>query len=905
MNLENNFLIKGTSNPEMYFLYISDVINDDNEMMLSLITNKLGINDTNSRFFYGNTSVSSDIIVDDIVKCNPSVIMAIGLSSFKLLFPESNDDISSQRSKVFKFRNYDVVPTYSPNYILENINLKLKQYLKQDIEFGSQIVISKLTGTNISNNNVEENEDKNEESNNFSVKLPKTELILNYNDFDNFCKNYIDNNDVIGYDVETNALPIMSMNHKIVGFSLASSYDIGCYVPLESLDYNFEIEERRKIEERLKAILGDTNKQILVYNSKHEIPVTWNWLEITMIENVFDLFVLVKLLNAGKTLPKGFKGLKYQSMKNLGVRDWSEDLDSYFKALSELGKEDNQIIMKSILSKYYFEDELEEIYKSVEELYNSKIRKKTKEELAELEDNDEEEKDEADPTEEGSIFPYSYVPFKLIGTYGSYDASMMFGLKECYLKKVEEENKVFDNKIDLMKGYTVWMKHHIAGSILEMNGAYWNDRIAQRNLEWCESTQKQCMKDLISSKLSYDYIVDSLKPKFSLALMVNECVEDILDGNFSIQRRNKDSIGLTISTSAGENLINSIIDNINKENSKIREYNRVLKETNKRARPSEFMKEKPNIVIKVDKKGNKTVKLGTAEFLMLADFKYLKENPEMFEIWSRKEIDRFVKKDPSLDEMKEFFNITSSRKELRDLISNILITNDIRLANLYCNIAEELVNNSIDMNLISDSDKLMLNEIERISSMTDNFYDPVKFKEFKELYLKSDIHCLESNWKLKRIKNNSYYNYQLTALDSAALNTLFNLYGMLGIDPDNREVWTDRYEWMFNYKLFKKLNKVKTTYIWGGSTGRGNVYCIDYNKMQNGDFCRRIKQYSALSNEEKEGTFEEYTIELENGKTVNCSPFRKFMLVNGLFKEARFLTEQDEIDETKIEEFND
>ena len=74
--------------------------------------------------------------------------------------------------------------------------------------------------------------------------------------------------------------------------------------------------------------------------------------------------------------------------------------------------------------------------------------------------------------------------------------------------------------------------------------------------------------------------------------------------------------------------------------------------------------------------------------------------------------------------------------------------------------------------------------------------------------------------------------------------------------------------------------------------------------MQNGEFCRRIKQYSTLSNEEKEGTFEEYRIELENGKIINCSPFRKFILVNGLSKEARFLTEEDEIDETKIEEFN-
>ena len=70
------------------------------------LENKLGINDTNSRFFYANTSVSLDVIIDDIVKCNPSVIMAIGSFSFKILFPESNDDIASQRSKVFKFRNY-------------------------------------------------------------------------------------------------------------------------------------------------------------------------------------------------------------------------------------------------------------------------------------------------------------------------------------------------------------------------------------------------------------------------------------------------------------------------------------------------------------------------------------------------------------------------------------------------------------------------------------------------------------------------------------------------------------------------------------------------------------------------------------------------------------------------------
>lgn len=793
--------------------------------MLKNKAGEIGLNGNNSKFLFCTEEYPVERLYADIQVLNPLFIITVGYSAFQKLIPNAKGGILKNRGKIFKYDDtFLLLPTIHPNYIIQNPTEENQRIFSEDIRLGmkaaANVAMCKSKGEEFDYEHFSENL-KNQ---GLQSNKAETEIITSYEQFVEFCKENVDPYKEIGYDVETNALPVMSDKHRIVGFSLASGKSKGCYVPLRALDFQIKKSDRELIRDKLKEILSDENKEIWVYNCMHEIPVTWNWNGYFM-KNVKDLYIIAKLMNCGKRGIRGSMGLKNLCKINLGLEDWSKDLDDYFELLKNLDEpnKDNRIKLKAMMSKYYDGEELEKIVKAIEDLYEHlKVTGEIK--------ND--------------VLSYEYVPYKLIGRYGSLDASNMFGLRDFYYREMEKENKLLG--IDMFKGFDLWQKHHIAGAILEMNGAYWNDEKAEELGKWCTETMKSSMKKLLLHPLTEELLKKRFSYDFSIMLM-KDFLSEIMRTDFVGMKQYKDSVGLQILTDRGEQLINQIIqerieENKNKE---LRNVN-LQKELRRKLKTTEI--ERPIFVpeIKIDKKERKTVKLDTETFVRLAELQgFFRIQPYLFPNWFKGKMKEIESTDMTIEEMKGLVNITSTAKEFKDYLSRILITQDVKIAHFFCALCQYLDDPSFaSWQIKSKEDEKFVTDVQEIMSTSDDFYDPEKFKLFKTLLTEFINNNVFSSYKLSNLLTISM-KYKLEKLDSAAIEELYNYYGMLDMDINDNTTWSKEYEWMFNYKVFKKLSKVYTTYVYGASTGRNNVCYVNKKDLQSGDtFCRRVANYN-------------------------------------------------------------
>lgn len=234
-------------------------------------------------------------VYGDIVRCNPRVIIALGATAARTFLGEDFTAISKVRGNKYmkslsdNGSDFIVIPTYHPSYLMRQPdNEKIHNEFKRDIKFAISVSVDRNYESNDSNDVYSDTD--------YRDCSAKTIEIRTYKEFNEFCKKYIDKYPMVGYDVETNAKETHSVEHRIIGFSLASGKDIGCYVIIDSLDYTMGNIDKRLVEKRLRKILS--SKKILVYNSQHEIPVTLNWLDIDISHNIEDLFIKVKIMNS-------------------------------------------------------------------------------------------------------------------------------------------------------------------------------------------------------------------------------------------------------------------------------------------------------------------------------------------------------------------------------------------------------------------------------------------------------------------------------------------------------------------------------------------------------------------------------------------------------------------------------
>ena len=697
-----------------------------------------------------------NILFDDIKSTNPNVIVALGTKATSLIVNnvESKAESADNYTLNIDGKEFKLFSLYHPKYVVENQRVMPKFYEK--LSEALSLCSAKTNGI------------LNENSSN-------TVEIYNYKDFDAFCEKYIDGFDTIGYDIETNALEVHHINYKVVGFSLASSKDVGCYVVLESIDFIMNPQDHKMVEDRLRDIL--LHKKIIVYNCMHELPATLNWLDIE-IPDYEDLLIMVKLMMGNADAYVGNGGLKAQSVMHLHTMDWSKDLDEYASILKSYKNnyEESETKLRIILGKYYDGDMLDVIVRK--SLYYAE-----------------------NVVPDSPEFSYGFVPCKLIARYGSIDSSILFELKDFYENWMTKEGKELG--IDLFQGYKYWKWHHYAGYCLERNGAFWNDEKAKKIEKWCEDGKIECLRNIIKSPLMYKWILTTTEDEYCKYLYENYCDEMIDQTKFAIVKRYARGIGVKpLST---------------------------LAETE--------LKQKS---ITPTKQG--IYKLETQHILYMGR-EFVKSKSELRDKWTKEFIENIDNK--SFDELKKVVNPGSTAPEFRDYLASVLITPITKVAKFYDNIAvmvddpEFNIGNFVSDNKNSSDDIKVVSMIYKFKSSDVPISD--RFDWFQS-FITSESRVYR-NYKIRKAKEDAI-NYTFANLDSKTFNTIYNLYLMCHIDVEDRSTWNKEFEWMYNYKMFKKFSKLLSTYI-EGTVARANVYEVDKKSFSNGDILtRRERKYS-------------------------------------------------------------
>lgn len=760
------FEIYGSDNPTICIIS-SLSKNDKSYIFLSKMLDSKGINENNCKFisiskdkpiFSGEFSLIKDKIYSEINNSNPELVVVIGSNISSLVLDNNFTHISECHGIVYKgefgINEFKIMPIFHPNYIIRHSsNIELKNQFRDDIQRIIGICSGEIPDQIISSNpTIKQHHFKDE-----------THICLNYHEFDEFCKNEIDNNSMIAYDIETNAKEKTSLNYRVVGFSLASSSKRGCYVVLRSIDYNMSEKDIKLIEARLRKIL--LLKKILVYNYMHEELATLNWLGIE-IPDVEDLFTMVKLLMGNADKYEGNGGLKIQCQMNLNTKDWSKDLDLYMQHFRTFNK--NQEPMIDLLKVYYTDNEIEKLLPLIKELCISD----------DVYENG------------GKVISYGVVPYKLIGKYGGIDASILFDLLDFYKKRISDLNHELG--IDLMIGYKYWMNHHFAGYTLERNGAYFNEEKASEVEDWCNKGRIETLKNMIHSDLAEFYIKDKVSNEFLLYLKDNYLTE-ILNGYAIPKRMYKSSVHVMIDDRITDNPLRTMFGR---------------------------MSMIPN------KKGIYKLELGHIETLAK---KFINNLQEIYDLWYKEYIDKFNAEDHTVEEMKALINPTATGESWKNFLTSILITDDIKYAKLYTLLIGVIETPDFDINRYYGEDDKKLLEL-MIKLKSSEISDTKKFDIFCKFF--SSKRHIKS--KFLNGKINESLNYSIESMNEYYILELYDLYVLCGLDIENKDTWTDGFEFLYNLRKFKKYSKIITTYI-NGKVGRNNVWYVDKDSFENGD----------------------------------------------------------------------
>lgn len=288
----------------------------------------------------------------------------------------------------------------------------------------------------------------------------------NYEDFDNFCKQYLDNETTlkVAYDVETTAAPFLSKKYKLAGFSLANCVEHGCYVILESIDYiNPDID---RCLERLREVI--TTHNMLVFNAQHEYLATNICLNTDLVKEskgLDDAYSMALVMKTESFKADVFK-LKLLCHRLLGTDNWASIIDDYIDLAMDIAKD----------SKYDFNDltdvAKEKIYAlhSMLEDYGYDLKDAVKF-VAKI------QKTYPDWKEQNTI-PYTLIPSKMIMKYGCYDSCYLvklFEFFENWVKDLETKLQGSLNSVNISQAYKECVEAQIMSAILTVNGIFISD----------------------------------------------------------------------------------------------------------------------------------------------------------------------------------------------------------------------------------------------------------------------------------------------------------------------------------------------------------------------------------------------------------------------------------------------
>jgi len=825
---------RGTTDPEIYLVGEAPGKQEDQEGVpfvgrsgkyLTSVCDSLDITEENSRWFNvvrcipknkeGRGSVRApedkeiskchQYLVTDIIKTNPKVIISLGTTATKYFFDYHLKDrnftrISDVKGRAYNFsinnNDYILVPAYHPAYLIRKQNVeRISEGFFADLKKAKKISLEK-------------------------EEVQEKELLSSrsYVDFKKFYLEEIKDADFVSYDIESNYKFPLAEDAKVVGFSIASNVHKGMYVVFESLEYKMPEDDRKKIEKLLKKIL--LTKRVIVQNLLMEMPFTLNWLGIE-IDDIDDVMMQSRLLLGGQS----GAGLKNQATK-IGYEDWSKDLYFFRGLLHNIYKrlkmtasgntreefdilrnersilklnqhisnynEENlntrQLSLKESLEKmvdflegYYDKDELENVSRKLA----LKLAKRISLDLG----------------DEGKPESYGWIPERVISKYGALDAIAPIDVYDNNLRKMDEISKQLD--IDLHRGYKYWLQHIKAGYKLELNGAFWDEDIVKKEMKDILPDGLQAHINLIKSSLiKYDDIFEGLgcnacpglKEPFAKYLYdyyVGSILKDIKsheDVNFARINDNGDiEVGLD------------------------------GKKDDSQEDLTLFQNE--NIML---------IERGNSDLFDYVDFNDYKD---AYDDFLDKTIEEAKKEDylDDIEKLKFIMNPMSTDKKFRNLVEKCIVTGEVKLAKIYREISSFTSRSNFDIeDLETEEDKLFIKKYMAIDDRED-FTASKKLEKFA-LILKN-IH--PNDYNLKRIIRECF-NYGLKSLSEEDILDVYESYLLTGIDPENEDTWNENFRWLFNYRVYKKISKMYTTYV-NGNVGRETVWVGDKEKFVRGD----------------------------------------------------------------------
>lgn len=783
---------RGVSSPEIYILDYHDedteypLVGRRGDFMMSLL-GSFGLLD---KIRIGNPVMQGrDTVETDIVSTNPKLIIGLGFPvvSNYLVTQKRITDLSGDFVDIkVKDQSYKLLILVSPSYVLQRINdesISIK--FSQDLCKAAQYISGEY------------------------VDVLETKEILNAHSADEFiriCEEKFSEDEELGYDIETNARPPMSAGSRIIGLSVANRHT-GVYASIDSLDFHMSEDDENKLWDYLINSIFEKKSKLTIHNTMYERPYTLYCKNYEInFDKAHDTLVMARLLRS----PKEGAGLKYQAQKYLHYPDWETDLSKWIYGTSNLidriglGPKKYQEVFTQIVNNprdlFYLRDsdkgspfkslsdvDQEEILSIIDSCYTTLLDIYNENEIIELGELlvGKVEETVIKGGLKDSTIPYNWIPDRVLSRYGAVDAIATVDLKDYYFGIMDRDST---GKVDLHKGYENWLEHMYVAYIMERNGMYWNDEIASKDRAYLEAQAIRCLKSLMTSSCFTPFIESACGYKYN----------PIIFSDYLPQ-------------------IPSLYD-----------FNVVYDKTT----------DKYTLF-----QGGKRVNKGRISEIQIPSNMRTRYTEILSDLFYED-----INNCNSLEELKEIYNPSSST--MSDIPRMILDTDTLqmgnRILNLYVLATSPEFEGIIDdlpiidqkflktAKLCCDKDKLKEDYGKEWASYRKKFYEG--FCQIYSIHKKS-VTTPEIKEVLDKKKP-----LVIEAFDDGGIVQVYDSLVVTGMDPDDRSTWTPQFEWMVNFRLFKKSYKLVTSYI-DGSVGRQSVAVVDKEELQSGSHrvCRKRK----------------------------------------------------------------
>lgn len=878
-NAKEQVVPKGTFHPEIYIVGEAPGREENEQgipfvgksgMYLHKILKSLGLDESNTRIFNvvrciplneqggirppspEEMEACSRYVFADIAKTKPKVILAVGSTSAQAFLKQNFTRISEVRGKVYHTeihgQSYPVVPTYHPAYLLRQAN---------NAALAKEFIADIKLALNIAKGIWKQDEGKD------------LRVALSFDEFLKFCQEYYPDTDAeTAYDIETNGRHPLSAEAKVVGFSIAPNKYVGIYVPFEALEFKMPDEDREAIRDYMRDFLKN-RKKVVVHNQKYERPFTLNpnWLGIELdLEQLDDTLVMARLMLGGQT----GAGLKERCMQDLGYQDWSKDLDHYRELVEILqknlyptsagNKRPELLILEEtgsitalrdrLVSQYGLEEYLDVLssdsypFDQMAKLLGNRVDeiKKLNPEavvpdkrvqkvilgscrvtaLLKKYYEDPEEYQEIDKlftsmlysrimSRDESFLSYGCVPLKLIAKYGAMDAVATLDLRDYYVERMKKESEELG--LDLFKGYKYWMMHFEMGYVMERNGAHWDEGRVKKDLKFLEDKAIEALRNVHMSPLIDEFLVEKSKRQMAEFLVTH--AQDLLPlewrpKNITSKKRSR----------------KKIVEFVNGE---------------------------------VQDLGDESI-LQVLEPAALEDLKSR---------WLAELRERMKTEFNSIEDFKSYFNPSSSHVSNREFLAKVLITDDIKLAKFWELLMAFMADENFNVDNFSGSDKVFLKAVQSIAEKIEGVKKLVRELEDEEIEIHPEWRDLEEDAEVtiqisrkegfeefKRLVSETQFhspeliqlyadalNFELPNTSESVIVAIKDLYVVTGIDIEDPNTWNENFKFLYNFRLFKKCNKLISSYI-TGKLGRQSVWIVDRKQMESGEnFIVRKRPY--------------------------------------------------------------